>query len=511
MNEENEEKIIAAENEADEVPHASEPTASRKPIYIAASIVGAIVLMALIVWIWRGRENGHPVPTPRTVSFDDNGNGQPSTANGDQTITIPADELDRAGIRVETVGETLSSEAANVSSTGVVQANAYGETPVISLLGGVVRRVDVKLGQNVQKGQTVAVVFSDDLAAAQSRYLALQTELATSRQAYDRAAKLAELNPVSRAELDDATAKLKTAEAELEEHRKHHEREMKLVEIGAASREELEQAITKMKTAEAEVEQLRLLHQRAIEVARLNPVSRGEFEQAAVKLRTAEVDRATAREKLLLYGLPAKRIDALRSPSQITSEIVLTAPVSGTITSRSVNPREVVEANKELLKVTNLTTVWVIAQLYEKNLSAMRPGSRASVTSDAYPGRLFRGHVAYIDPNLDQQTRTVAARVELENPGQVLKIGMYVDVAFGSMGNAESTAPIIPSSAVQKIDNRETVFVATDKPNVFTLRSVRLGTESNGKRLVLEGLNVGDKIVSDGSFSLRAEWLKQHP
>ncbi|MEO7672716.1 MAG: efflux RND transporter periplasmic adaptor subunit, partial [Pyrinomonadaceae bacterium] len=251
--------------------------------------------------------------------------------------------------------------------------------------------------------------------------------------------------------------------------------------------------------------------QRAIELAKLNPVSRTEFEQAAVRLRTAEVERATAREKLILFGLLPQRVDSLRSPSQITSEIALTAPVSGTVTSRSINQGEVVEANKELMKVTNLSTVWIIAQVYEKDLSKLRNGSGASITTDAYPGRLFRGHVTYIDPNLDPQTRTVPVRVELENPGHVLKIGMYVNAAFGSLGNAELTAPVISASAVQNIDNHQLVFVATDSPNVFILRYVRLGTENNGKYIVLEGLQVGDKIVNDGSFSLRAEWLKQHP
>jgi RND family efflux transporter MFP subunit len=504
MNEENKADIVDAETDPRE-------KVNRKPFYIAAAIIGVLIVGALAFWLLIGRETGQVVPPPRNVSFDDN-NGQQTSGNGEeQTITIPPEQVDRAGITIETVGETLSSEAANVSSTGVVQSNAYGETPVISLLGGVVRRVNVELGQNVQKGQTVAVVFSDELASAGSRYLALQTELETSRQAYDRSARLANLNPVSRAELDEATAKLKTAEAELVEKRKVYERTLKLLQIGAVSREESEIATTKLKTSEADVVQMRSRHQRAIELARLNPVSRTEFEQAAVKLRTAEVERAAARERLLLLGLSRSRLDALRSPSQITSEIALSAPISGTITSRSINQGEVVEANKELMKVTNLSTVWVIAQVYEKDLSRLRTGSGASVTTDAYPERLFRGHVTYIDPNLNPQTRTIPVRIELENPGQALKIGMYVNAAFGSLGNAESTAPVIPSSAVQNIDNRQLVFVATDKPNVFILRFVRLGTETNGKYIVLEGLNVGDHIVNDGSFSLRAEWLKQHP
>ena len=484
---------------------------NRGPIIIAIAAVVILLMVALLVWYLLSREGGKAVPAPRSVSFGDNSGQQTAGSAGEQTVTISPDQVDRIGIKIETVGETMSAEAASVSSTGVVQANAYKETPVISLLGGVVRRVNVELGQNVVRGQTLAVVFSDELAAAQSRYLSLQTELAASRQAYDRAAKLAELNPVSRAELDEATAKLKTAEAELAEHSKHHERATKLFGIGAMSREELEQAATKMKTAEADVEQARLRHQRAIELARLNPVSRGEFEQAAVRLRTAEVERATAREKLILLGLSPQRVDALRLPAQISSEIALTAPVSGTITARAINPGAVVEPNKDLLKVTDLSQVWVIAQVYEKDLAKLRQGSGASVTSDAFPDRLFRGNIGYIDPNIDPQTRTVQVRIELENPGRLLKIGMYVNATFGSMGNAESTAPVIPASAVQTIDNRQMVFAATDKPNVFALKFVRLGAESNGRFVVLEGLNVGDRIVTDGSFLLRAEWLKMHP
>ena len=266
-----------------------------------------------------------------------------------------------------------------------------------------------------------------------------------------------------------------------------------------------------MRTAEAVVAQTRQQHQRAVEVARLNPVSRGEFEQAAVKLRTAEVERATAREKLILLGLSKQRVDSLHSPSQITSEIALTAPVSGTITSRSINLGEVVEPNKELMKVTNLSTVWVIAQVFEKDLSQLRTGSGASVTSAAYPSNLFRGHVAYIDPNIEQQTRTVQVRVELENPEQALKIGMYVNVAFGSMDNAERTMPMIPVAAVQNMGDKQVVFVATDKPNVFAVKPLRLGNENNGRFTVLEGLNVGDRVVTDGSFMLRAQMLKQAP
>ena len=282
------------------------------------------------------------------------------------------------------------------------------------------------------------------------------------------------------------------------------------MEIGAASREDFEQATTKLKTAEADVQEARSRYERAVQVAQINPVNRSSFEQAAVKLRTAESELASVRERLLLLGLSQQKVDALRSPNQISSLLTLTAPVSGTVTSRSVNTGEVVEANKELMRITDLSSVWVIAQVYEKDLGRICVGSGASVTSDAYPEQVFRGHVTYIDPNINQETRTAQARIELDNPGQKLKIGMYVNAALASLGGAENTMPVVPPAAVQNLGNQQVVFLVTDNPNVFTMRPVRLAAESNGLYPVIEGVTVGDHVVTDGSFLLRAEWLKLH-
>lgn len=511
MSEENKDIIEVEENEKVEEAVTAESKRNRKPLFIALSVISIVVLGAVLILIFRGRQGGDVVPAPRSVSFDENSNQETSVPAEGQTITISPEQVERINLKIETVGEMMSNEASEVSATGVVQPNSYSQTPVISLVGGVVRKIDKQLGDNVVKGQTIAVVFSDELAAAQSRYLSLQTEVNTARQNYERAEKLVKINPVSRTELDEAQARVKTKEAELDEMQRRYTRTVKLVEIGAASREELEQDRTKLKTAEAEVEQARKQLTRTSEIVKLNPVSRTEFEQASVKLRTAESELANARQRLILLGLSEQRVNTLRSPSQISSEIALSAPVSGTITSRAVNQGEVVESNKELMKVTNLSSVWVIAQVYEKDLGKMRTGSGASVTSDAFQGKLFRGQVTYIDPNINQETRTAQVRVELENPGQIFKIGMYVNVSFGALGTGESTVPVIPTTAVQNMKEQKIVFAATDKPNVFVMKPVRLGSETNGQYVVLEGLNVGDKIVTEGSFLLRAEMLKQNP
>jgi cobalt-zinc-cadmium efflux system membrane fusion protein len=415
------------------VMRSSRRRTNRTAIVAIVAIV-AITAVVIVVWLfWRpGSDSaGRPVPTPRNIGAE-----QPGSASSasEPTISLDPEAATRAGIKTEPVGEAMFGGGAMPGqvTTGVVQANAYRTTPVVSVVGGILRRVAAQLGQNVSQGQTMAVVFSDELAMAQSRFL--------------------------------------NAVAELDEHHKHHVRTVRLVEIGAASREELEQATTKLKTAESEV--------------------------------------ASQRQRLMLLGLSSQRISQLKRPSQVGSEVSLSAPVSGTVISRAANPGEVIAADKEILRIADLSSVWVIGQVYEKDLGKVIVGSGASITSDTYPGRVFRGRVSYVDPKLDPATRTAQARIELANPGQALKIGMFVNVAFAVLGGSESTAPVIPRSAVQNINNQQVVFVETSTPNTYTMRPVKLGPEVNGQYPVLEGLTARERIVTEGSFLLRAEWLK---
>lgn len=418
--------------------HSPRPGGNRTAIVAIVALV-AVVVIAIVAWVyWRSGSSGagRPVPAPRNMPVDRPGASSSPGAATEPTITLAPEMIQRAGIKVEPVGEQLATEVATGTvTTGIVQANAYRATPVMSLVGGIVRRVNGELGQSVQRGQTVAVVFSDELANAQSGYL--------------------------------------KALAELDEHHQHHRRTIKLVEIGAASREELEQATNKLKNAESEV--------------------------------------ASLRQRLLLLGLSPQRINGLRSSSQINSEVALPAPVSGSVIARTANPGEVIQAGKEILRIADLSSVWVMGQVYEKDLGRIRVGSAASITTDAYPGRVFRGQISYVDPTLDTATRTAQVRIELANPGQALKIGMFVNVAFATLGGSESTVPVVPVSAVQNLNNQQVVFVGTNEPSVFAMRPVRLGPESHGRYPVLEGLSVGERIVTEGSFMLRAEWLKTNP
>src|SRR5262249_61685048 len=145
---------------------------------------------------------------------------------------------------------------------------------------------------------------------------------------------------------------------------------------------------------------------------------------------------------------------------QVRSLISITAPSSGTVVSRTVNSGEVIAGGKELFRIADLGSLWVIGQVYESGLANIRVGTASSITTVAYPDRTFEGRVSYIDPRLDPQTRTVQVRVELKNPGELLKIGMSVDVSFGKAG-VGGAAVMIPKSAVREVWGRRVCLVVS--------------------------------------------------
>ena len=179
------------------------------------------------------------------------------------------------------------------------------------------------------------------------------------------------------------------------------------------------------------------------------------------------------------------------------------------MTARNVNLGQVVNAPQDLLTITDLSSVWIEANLLEDNFAAVRIGSPATITTPAYPSRTFRSAVSYIDPQVDPQTRTAKVRIALENPGLALRFGMYMDVTFT---NASGRSTVAPKEALQLIGASSVVFVPVEgQPGKFIQRTVKTGEASSAGQRILEGLKVGETVVTDGSFLLRAEAIRQHP
>lgn len=274
------------------------------------------------------------------------------------------------------------------------------------------------------------------------------------------------------AELADAQTKYLSMRAMLEADHRRRERTRKLVDIGAASRQELEEVTAVHAGHATEVE--------------------------------------AARQRLLLLGLSRKQVDALTHPRQVTADVMVPAPIDGVITGRSANLGQVVGMGEELFVVTNLSDVWVVGDLYEQDFQRVRVGSEATITTPAYPELRLQGRVSYIDPRVDPQTRTAKVRVEVPNPDGQLRLGMYMTMVFSTASGAPVV--VVPRAAVQTIGGRQVVFVAVpDEDGRFVQRTVTLGALAGGSYTVLQGLQSGEVVVTEGSFFLRAESLRNAP
>jgi membrane fusion protein, heavy metal efflux system len=414
------------------------PTKGRKRRWVV--LVGSVAVLAILAvavfWFIEHRSGAKAVsraPGSSASVFKPQASvpSDQVIATTDPEINLTADDLKKAQIHTAHVMNRTTQTSLRVP--GIVKPNEYREVHVTPIADGIVRQVPVVLGDHVRTGQPLAVIFSSELAEAETQYLAYLAEL-------------------------DA------------EHKKL-QRTQNLVRLGAASRQEEEEVTAAHAAHEA--------HGRA------------------------------ALERLRLLGAGERQIAALKEAEQIDSNVTVPAPIDGVVLARTANLGLVVNKAQELFTVADLSTVWIMASLNEKDFASVQVGSAARITAPAYAGRTWNGRVTYIDPQVDPNTRTAQARIEVANTRESLRFQMYVDVAFTSQG---AVGTVVPEAAVQSIGDRQFVFLPIkDNEGSFATRVVRLGPAANGYYAVLDGLRLNDEVVTEGSFILKAEGVRQHP
>jgi cobalt-zinc-cadmium efflux system membrane fusion protein len=250
--------------------------------------------------------------------------------------------------------------------------------------------------------------------------------------------------------------------------------------------------------------------QRTQQLVAIGAASRQELEDITAVHASHATEVEAARQRLLLLGLTRAHVEALTNPSQIVSDVTVPAPIAGVITGRSANLGQVVSMGQELFVVTDLSQVWVIGDLYEQDFQTVHVGSEAALTTPAYPTLTLRGRLTYIDPRVDPQTRTAKVRVEVPNAEGRLRLGMYVTLAFTTPGGERTV--VIPRGAVQTIGERQVVFVpAPDEEGKFLARPVQVGPLRGDLVTIRSGVRPGEVVVTEGSFFLRAEILRNAP
>jgi cobalt-zinc-cadmium efflux system membrane fusion protein len=246
-------------------------------------------------------------------------------------------------------------------------------------------------------------------------------------------------------------------------------------------------------------------YSRAQELYQHHAVAERDLEQAESDRNQAQADLNAAEQGMKILGIknPA---ELAKAPS--SAQIPVLAPISGEVVERLVAPGQVVQAGQtQAFTISDLSTVWVLANVYQADLAFVQSGEDVVVQTDAYPGS-FHGRISYVSPALDPNTRTLQARIVVDNPGEKLKRDMYctVNVAAGSFSNVIA----VPDSSILRDDNNQPFVYVANSTNQFGRRDVELGASQNGQRQILKGISVGEKVVGDGSLFLQFANSLQH-
>jgi len=222
-------------------------------------------------------------------------------------------------------------------------------------------------------------------------------------------------------------------------------------------------------------------------------------------LQQAETDRAAAQADVESTADALRALGVADPDAQVklatTLQIPLLAPVSGEIVERLVGPGQLLQAGAtQCFTISDVTTVWVLVNVYQSAMGSVHIGDTADITTDAYPG-VFHGRISYAAPALDPNTRTLQERIVTDNPGNKLKKDMYVTALVHS--GAIADALVVPDAAVLRdTENQPFVYVETGA-NQFARRLITLGDSINGRTQVTSGLKEGERVVGDGSLFLQ--------
>lgn len=361
-------------------------------------------------------------------------------------LALDPDSVARAGIEVE--ASRLIKVPDSIETTAIVSANQNRVVHIRPLSSGTVRRVFVQKGQRVARGDELVEYDSIRGGELLGELASLRAQFGRSIALRDRALKLwetgkelYEADAISARELDSRTAEYRSAQ-----------------ETAKSLRAEIDRTIGTLGRLGATEEQI----ERA---------GRGGDAAATVP----------------------------------TSWTTLRAPFSSTVIEFDVAEGELVSPERALLTLADLSSVWVLANVYEADLRAIAEGQQASVSTRAYPDRLFPARVTAIDEVVDERTRTVAVRCLTENPNGLLKLGMFASVQIAK-GSTRPTVTV-PVKAVQIMDGETVVFVRDGVR--FERRVVEVGPEWQGKIVVKAGLVSGELVVTTGAFMLKSEFHRE--
>ncbi|MCZ6484389.1 MAG: efflux RND transporter periplasmic adaptor subunit [Acidobacteria bacterium] len=361
-------------------------------------------------------------------------------------VELTPESIETADIQVEE--SRMMDLQVYLETTGVVSPDETRLAHIRPLSRGIVEEVYVRRGDRVREGQPL--VYYDNI----------------------------ELGELIGEHLSDL-AQLRNEMAQLEVTGKFLERGRELLEAQAIARKEVE-------------------------------LREAEYKKAQAGLDSQQAELAKIHEKLHRYGFSDEDIEGLGTAEHSTdhrtaSHKILRAPFAGIVIGYDVAVGELVEPDRELLTLVDVSSVWVLANVYEKDLGLIKTGQPVEVVTVAYPEKVFQGRLTYISDLLEKETRTARVRCVMPNPDGALKLEMFVAVKIPSIRRTVAVA--VPESAIQNVEGEEVIFVA-EEPGHFRKTVVQTGLSADGW-IAIDGLAEGTAVVTHGSFYLKSALARE--
>jgi len=267
------------------------------------------------------------------------------------------------------------------------------------------------------------------------------------------------------------------------------------VELGEALNR-YHQSKTRLALAQANMDRIKVLVEKKI-------AARKDIFQAETDYKTTQTELHTDEERLSLYGIS---VSDLKGENRKRPLLPVKSPISGIITEKHAIVGELSDPSKSLYTVADLSSVWVLVDINEKDLAKVRKGQTATVMVGAFPDLKLKGRITYIADLVNEATRTVKARIEVANPGRKLKPEMF---ATAELALAADAPPVlaVPEEAVQELDGKKLLFV-TENGTEFEQRPVELGRAAAGLVEITAGLKEGERYAIKGGFVLKSEVKK---
>jgi len=347
---------------------------------------------------------------------------QPSGAT--QTAQDPnlvmANEALLAQIKISVVSQGDVSDILRVA--GQIDFDEQALTRIGASVTGRVTQINAQLGNEVKKGDTLALINSSELSNSQLAYLKARSEKEFHRRTVQRAKTLFEADVISAAELQRRES---------------------------------------------------------------------EYEVASAQTRAAQ-------DQLRVLGVNLKAMEELATTGAIDSVASVMATIKGVVVERKVTTGQVVQPADVLFTVADLSRVWAVAQVPEQQVAQVKVGQSVRIEVPALENEKLIGKLIYVGQTVNPESRTVLVRTELDNTSGRLKPSMLASMLIES---SPTKRVVVPITAIVREQDADYVFIE-EKPGSFRLKPVRLSSEHNGQRVVLDGLSQGMRIVSDGAFHL---------